>query len=130
MPVLRAYWGGCHCGSVRFRVEGDLGDALLCNCSMCTKKGMIHLIVPRERFELQSASDSLTSYRFNTRLAEHLFCKRCGIHPFYVPRSHPDAIDVNVRCLDGIDCSGLSPEFFDGRSWERAMHGYRAARGT
>jgi hypothetical protein len=25
----------------------------------------------------------------------------CGIHSLYIPRSHPDGIDVNISCLDG-----------------------------
>ena len=74
-----------------------------CNCSICTKKGILHLIVPPERFELISGKDDLTTYQFNTRTAKHTFCKHCGIHPFYVPRSDPDKIDVNARCLDDID---------------------------
>ena len=29
--------GGCQCGAVRFRVEGDLGEASICHCRMCQK---------------------------------------------------------------------------------------------
>jgi hypothetical protein len=45
-------------------------------------KGIIHLIVPPERFELLSGKDDLTTYTFNTGVAKHTFCKHCGIHPF------------------------------------------------
>ena len=38
--------GGCHCGRVRFRVTADLDGVTICNCSICTKKGIWHLIVP------------------------------------------------------------------------------------
>ena len=74
---------------------------------MCAKKGFLHLIVPPEKFELISGKDALTTYRFNTGAAQHTFCATCGIHPFYVPRSDPDKIDVNVRCLDGVDLNAL-----------------------
>jgi hypothetical protein len=117
MPI---YEGGCHCGRVRFRVDGDLAETELCNCSMCTKKGFLHLIVPPERFELLSGGDALTVYEFNTGVAKHKFCRTCGIHPFYVPRSDPDKIDVNVHCLDGVDAGALRPRLFDGRNWEEA----------
>ena len=70
---------------------------------MCTKKGIWHLIVPPEQFELLRGKDDLTTYTFNTDVAKHTFCKHCGIHPFYVPRSDPDKIDVNARCLDDFD---------------------------
>ena len=119
MPAT--YEGGCHCGRVRFRVTADLDRVTYCNCSMCTKKGFLHLIVPPEQFELVSGRDDLTTYTFHTGVAKHTFCRHCGIHPFYVPRSDPDKIDVNVRCLDGIDLSALSVRSFDGQHWEQAM---------
>jgi hypothetical protein len=113
--------GGCHCGRVRFRVTADLTRVSDCNCSICTKKGILHLIVPPECFELLSGKDDLTTYEFNTRTAKHTFCKHCGIHPFYLPRSDPDKIDVNVRCLDDIDLTAIAPKLFDGKDWEAAM---------
>jgi hypothetical protein len=118
---MQWYEGGCHCGQVRFRVNGDLAATVLCNCSMCTKKGYLHLIVPLDRFELLHGGDALTTYRFNTGVAQHHFCRRCGVHPFYVPRSDPDKMDVNVRCLDGVDPAAIQPIPFDGRRWETAI---------
>ena len=113
--------GACHCGRVRFRVTAELKGVTACNCSICTKKGFLHLIVPPERFELLSGEDALTTYRFNTGTARHTFCATCGIHPFYVPRSDPDKIDVNVRCLDDVDLAAINPLPFDGRNWEHAI---------
>jgi hypothetical protein len=113
--------GGCHCGRVRFKVTADLSRVTDCNCSICTKKGFLHLIVPPEAFELVSGADALTTYTFNTGTAKHTFCATCGIHPFYVPRSDPDKIDVNVRCLDGVDLAAINPLPFDGRNWEHAI---------
>jgi hypothetical protein len=118
---METYTGGCHCGRVRFRVTADLGRVTECNCSVCTKKGILHLIVPTDRFELLSGADALATYEFNTRVAKHRFCRTCGIHSFYVPRSDPDEVDVNARCLDGVDPATLAREAFDGRNWETAM---------
>jgi hypothetical protein len=118
---MAEYMGSCHCGRVRFRVDADLAEAVLCNCSICDKKGFIHLIVEPTAFTLLSGEDDLTSYRFNTGVAVHRFCRHCGIHPFYTPRSDPDKVDVNVRCLDGVDLRALRPGSFDGRDWERAI---------
>ena len=119
--VMPIFEGSCHCGRVRMRVTGDLDDTVECNCSICTKKGFVHLIVPREQFQLLAGQDDLTTYRFNTGVAQHTFCRHCGIHAFYVPRSDPDKIDVNVRCLDGVDPRQVEPKPFDGQNWERAM---------
>jgi hypothetical protein len=112
--------GGCHCGQVRFEVfapaELDVAD---CNCSICAKSGYLHLIVPRSRFKLLSGAEGLTTYRFNTGTAEHLFCTVCGVKSFYVPRSHPDGYSVNARCLDPGTVSALRVKPFDGQNWEQ-----------
>jgi len=113
--------GGCHCGRVRFRATVDLDDGVVCNCSMCTKKGFVHFIIPLQRFQLLSGGDELGVYRFSTGVAKHQFCKHCGVHPFYVPRSDPDKIDVNARCLDGMDAATLRTRPFDGKNWEAAQ---------
>lgn len=116
------YEGGCHCGSVRFRVVVEKHEADDCNCSICRKKGFLHLIVPPECFTLLSGEDVLTTYTFNTGIAKHLFCRICGIHSFYRPRSHPDHIDVNVNCLDGDVRSRFQVIPFDGANWEQSIH--------
>ena len=118
MPTMQ---GGCHCGRVRFRVTAELDRVTQCNCSICTKKGILHLIVAHEQFELVSGQDELATYTFNTGVAKHFFCKHCGIHPFYVPRSDPDKIDVNARCLDDVDVAAIPVKHFDGKHWEDAM---------
>nr|WP_197530041.1 GFA family protein [Gloeobacter violaceus] len=118
---MTIYEGGCHCGAVRFRVAVEKHEADDCNCSICRKKGFLHLIVPNERFTLISGTDALSTYTFNTGVAKHTFCRVCGIHPFYRPRSHPDAVDVNVRCLDGEVLEKFSIVPFDGAHWEQSM---------
>ena len=116
--------GGCHCGRVRFEVEAPARiEVADCNCSVCSKTGYLHLIVPAERFRLISGGDALTTYTFNTGVAKHRFCSVCGVKSFYVPRSHPDGISVNARCLDAGTVEAMSISPFDGRQWE-------AARGT
>jgi hypothetical protein len=123
---MQTYEGGCHCGKVRFRVTDDLSNVTECNCSMCSKKGQLHVIVPRDRFELLSGEGELSTYRFNTGVAQHHFCRTCGIHSFYIARSDPDKIDVNARCLDGVDPAKLPVVPFDGKNWEQAIEGFRA----
>jgi len=119
------YAGGCHCGAVRFEVEAP--ERLLvqdCNCSLCVMTGFLHLIVPKSRFRLLKGEENITTYTFNTGVAKHMFCRTCGIKSFYVPRSNPDGIDVNVRCLDEPP-KEMTIEPFDGRDWEK--HGAELA---
>jgi hypothetical protein len=117
---LVCYTGGCHCGAVRFEVDApERIEAMDCNCSICTKTGYLHLAVPRERFRLLSGADALTTYTFNTGTARHLFCSRCGVKSFYVPRSHPDGYSVNVHCIESPPIAQVVTTQIDGRNWEK-----------
>lgn len=110
--------GGCHCGAVRFEVEAPADvEVEDCNCSICAKSGFLHLIVPARSFRLIQGADALSAYRFNSGVAEHLFCRICGIKAFYIPRSNPDGVDVNLRCLDQQP-SQVRVIPFDGQNWE------------
>ena len=120
--------GGCHCGRVRFEVSAPARITVsACNCSICTKAGFRHLLVPADRFRLLSGQDALTTYSFNTHTAKHLFCSVCGIKAFYVPRSHPDGFSVNANCIDSDTVEGITVHETDGRNWEAT---YPRGRGT
>jgi len=113
--------GGCHCRRVRFEVDAPADiEALDCNCSICRMTGFLHLIVPAARFRLLSGEEALTEYTFNTGAAKHRFCKVCGVKSFYIPRSHPDGVDVNVRCLDAGTIASLKIVPFDDNDREAA----------
>lgn len=120
MPVTIS--GGCHCGLVQF--EADLPsadvDVLDCNCSICTMTGYQHLIVPEKNFRLIDGRNKTSTYRFGSGKAKHIFCTTCGIKSFYRPRSHPDGISINLRCLDEGHGLNVKTVTFDGRNWEKA----------
>ncbi len=120
-PEFVTHRGGCHCRRVRFEVDAPARiDALECNCSICRMTGFLHLIVPASRFRLLSGADDLAVYTYNTGTARHRFCRHCGIKGFYVPRSHPDGIDVNVRCLDPGTVAEVAVTMFDDGDREAA----------
>lgn len=111
--------GSCHCGAVVIEVEAPADiEAHECNCSMCSRVGYLHLIVPAARFRLVQGAHALSTYTFNTGVARHTFCRICGVKPFYVPRSNPDGFSVNVRCLDPATLRSVRVLPFDGRNWE------------
>ncbi|MBV8340846.1 MAG: GFA family protein [Gammaproteobacteria bacterium] len=112
--VLVTHRGGCHCGAVAFEVAAPARVTVSdCNCSICRMSGYLHLIVPAARFRLLRGEDSLSEYRFHSRTARHLFCRRCGVKAFYVPRSNPDGYSVNLRCLDRATLAEVIVEPFD-----------------
>ncbi|MDH3609622.1 MAG: GFA family protein [Gammaproteobacteria bacterium] len=116
------YSGGCHCGAIQFEVElADDISLVECNCSICSKTAYLHLIVPKKMFNLLSGEDSYTTYTFDTHEAKHLFCKICGIKSFYIPRSHPNGVSINARCLNDFNIEFFEVEKFDGQNWEQSI---------
>jgi hypothetical protein len=119
--------GGCHCGRVRFEVKAPAAiEVTECNCSICSKAGYLHLVVPQARFTLLQGAEFLTEYTFNTGAAKHRFCSVCGVKSFYVPRSHPDGYSVNARCLDEGTVMSVKVRAFNGREWEKQYPAGRA----
>ena len=116
---LVVHRGGCHCGKVRFEVTAPARILVTqCNCSICSKSGYLGLLVRADRFRLLQGEESLTAYRFNTGNAKHTFCSTCGVKSYYYPRSHPDGINVNARCLDAGTVATRIIRKVDGRNWE------------
>ena len=112
------YKGSCHCGAVAFEVEGEISQAIDCNCSICSRKGALLWFVPRDKLRLLTSEEALTSYKFGKERINHRFCSRCGIHPFGEgsdPAGNRMAA-VNVRCLEGVDLASLPVKHFDGKA--------------
>jgi hypothetical protein len=113
------YQGSCHCGAIRYSVEGDLEKAMECNCSHCSRKGYLLWFVPRAQLTLSTAESALATYTFNKHVISHHFCPRCGCAPFGFGKDRSGAATaaVNVRCLDGIDLASIKKVPVDGRSF-------------
>jgi len=110
---VRVFTGGCHCGRVRFEITADLVRVVDCDCSICTAEG-VHA-------SHRAARTLPPARRCGCPVAQRHFCRTCGVASFYVPRSHPDRIDLNVRCLDGVDVEQLVVTRFDGRNWDASI---------
>lgn len=110
--------GSCHCGQVRFEVEGEIDSALSCNCSICQRKGSLLWFVPRDQLRVTSGEQALATYTFNRHVIKHRFCPTCGIHPFgegVDPKGNAMAA-VNIRCLEDVDLDAVPVQYYDGRS--------------
>ena len=118
MTETKTYTGGCHCGKVRFEVRADLSRVISCNCSICSKTGLLLTFVPAEQFALLSGEDDLSDYQFNKKHIHHLFCSGCGVRSFArgaTPDGH-QMCAINVRCLDDVDLGALTLTPVDGKS--------------
>jgi hypothetical protein len=112
------YKGSCHCGKVAFQVEGELGAAMACNCSMCSRRGSLLWFVPRAQLRLLTPEEGISTYLFNKHVIKHRFCAVCGIHAYgegIDPKGNAMAA-VNIRCLEGIELDTVPTQHFDGRS--------------
>jgi hypothetical protein len=118
--MVTTHRGGCHCDAVRFEVEAPRDiEATRCNCSIFRMTGFLHLIVGLDKCRQTRGREALSTYEFNSGLAKHYFCATCGVKSFYLPRSHPDGISVNVNCLDRATITSVAERAFDGANWEQ-----------
>ena len=109
--------GGCHCGAVRFEAAADLGQVIACNCSICMKRGALWTLLPAAQFKLLRGDAALEDYQFGPKRLHHLFCPTCGVGSFSRGQSPKgeDTVAVNVRCLDDINVTKLTPMPYDGK---------------
>ena len=112
------YTGSCHCGGIKFEVEGDFREALACNCSICKRKGSLLGFVPQENLKILTPKERMSTYTFNKHIIRHHFCPTCGMHPLAEAkdRSGKPTAAINVRCLEGVDLDSLKIKQFDGAS--------------
>ena len=115
---MSLYEGSCHCGEIRFRIDVAIEYVVDCNCTVCVKKGILHVPVEDDRFEILQGEDSLALYQWKTNTAKHWFCRHCGIHTFGRPRNHPDRYTVNARCLHDFETvmATVPTRQFDGQN--------------
>jgi hypothetical protein len=112
------YTGSCHCGRIRYEVEGQVDSGLACNCSMCSRKGSLLWFVPREQMRLLTDEEAISTYLFNKHVIRHRFCAQCGIHT-HGEAPGPDGrkmAAINLRTLEDFDLAGVPVHHFDGRS--------------
>lgn len=116
---MKTYTGGCHCAAVRFEADTDIGQAIECNCSHCSRKGFLLHFVPAGQFRLLKGEQNLTEYRFNKKKIAHLICSTCGVESFArgQNRDGTPTVMINVRCVDGVDPHALSIKHINGKDF-------------
>ncbi|ODM92970.1 Centromere protein V [Orchesella cincta] len=128
MSAMLKYSGSCHCGAIRYEVLAPRELRVVdCNCSVCTKKQNRHFVVPASNFKLVTGHTELTTYTFGTHQAKHMFCSKCGVQSFYIPRSNPDGMAIMPHCLNSPLPLKMVVEKFDGKNCEdqKSKNGFR-----
>ena len=111
------YHGSCHCGNIKFTVEGNIESALSCNCSICQRKGSLLSFYPENQFTLLTNGDNVGTYLFNKHVIQHKFCQICGVSPYAQandPQGNP-TVALNIRCLEDFELEKIPVHHFNGR---------------
>ena len=115
---MTVYTGSCHCGAIRFEIEGELTGMVHCNCSMCIRRSAVMHYVEPANFTLRSGQEQLATYRFGSQSTANHFCRRCGVFPFFFTTwAGRERYGVNVACLEGVDPYEQESTLIDGRSF-------------
>jgi hypothetical protein len=118
--MKQTYSGGCQCGAVRYEVAADLDQIISCNCSRCSRLGLLLTFAPAQDFKLLAGDGATTEFKFNKKVIQHLFCSACGVQSFARgkrPSDGSDVVAINVRCLDDVDPDALQPKKVDGKKY-------------
>ena len=98
--------GGCHCGNLRLTLRLSQAPAdtrvRACGCSFCRAHNTRTTSDPNGSVDIDAADWSLVEpYRFGTRTAEFLICKRCGVYIGAIGETSAGTRAViNTNCLD------------------------------
>lgn len=122
------YQGACHCGRIKFELQGKIATVIACNCSLCHRKGALWHGTDDAHLSIAAADEDLLLYQFGTMTAKHYSCRHCGVSTFSRPRIAPQAWVVNVRCIQGVDLSQLKVREFDGQNWEASASKFMQGR--
>ena len=113
------YAGSCHCGAIKFSYDGEeITRGLRCSCSICSRKGamMSTEAIPAEVLKIEADPDNVGLYEFDSKVAKHYFCKKCGIYTHNEMLRIPGHCRVNLGCIEGLDTSGFEVTVFDGKT--------------
>jgi len=120
MTDIVTHAGSCHCAAIKFTFKAPARMTMTrCNCSICRSCAFLHIFIDQKDVTLLSGDTVLTSYRFGTRSAQHMFCPICGIKPLYRPRSHPNSYSINYRCIRPGTLTISEIIDFDGVNWDQ-----------
>ena len=96
--------GGCLCGAVRYRVDGEPTHVGRCHCADCRKESgsafSVYAQWPRDRFELDG---EVTTYDGRS------FCPRCGSRVGNLGPPEEGDVEIRIGSLDDAPFE-LKPE--------------------
>lgn len=118
--------GGCHCGAVRYEIDGPIDRFSLCHCDDCRRIGGsafgAALVLPAAGFRIVRGEEALTPYESSPGKFR-CFCSRCGTHIVARMTARPGTVIVRAGTVDGDP--GVRPDM---HIWVRARAPWYAIR--
>ncbi|MGE4429763.1 MAG: GFA family protein [Sphingobium sp.] len=118
--------GGCHCGAVRYRLEGEPMHVALCHCNDCRKSAgapMVSWAMFEEKALTVTQGEPRT--RNSSGTAMRSFCPACGTGLFYRnAQMLPGIVDVQSATLDAPETwpAGAQIQIAERLSWMEHAH--------
>ncbi|MEL6662258.1 MAG: GFA family protein [Pseudomonadota bacterium] len=105
---MTKFTGGCHCGEVRYEIEGEPHFSAVCHCPSCRKSAGAPL-VGWAMFDASGVScdRSKTTVFGSSEGVRRSFCGRCGTTLYYEADFIPGLIDITTESFD--DPSAVLP---------------------
>ena len=102
--------GSCQCGSIKFKVSGNVIFNALCHCKSCShNRGMspVHLIgvTPPSSLQLTEGNEYLRLAKGYGKI-RHKFCSKCGCIVYQYPKhaNFRAILPTNFHLEEGTDC--------------------------
>lgn len=118
---MDAFTGGCQCGFVRYRIEGQTGPLSICHCRSCQRQsasafGMSLAVAPNDFILSAGALKSFDMLCDSGRIKACAFCPECGTR---INHRVGDTMSLKAGTLD--EARSLRP---DAHSWTAAKQNW------
>jgi hypothetical protein len=101
--------GGCFCGAIRYRAEGEPTQVNHCHCRMCQRLAGAPVVTwATFRAEQVHFLKGGPKWLESSEKATRGFCANCGTQLLWRSKRHPDEVDLTAASLD--DPNSVKPD--------------------
>ena len=95
--------GSCLCGAVRYEIDGPIGPAEYCHCSMCRKAHgtafSANAEIASSSFRVALGAELISEFASSAQRRKG-FCQRCGSQVFIRRLDDPATLVITLGTLD------------------------------
>ncbi len=94
--------GGCHCGAIRYEIDGTAQHTALCHCTDCQKSSGAPMVgwTAFAAADLTVSAGMVAEYE-SSEYGRRQFCGKCGTGLFYYNEmALPGIVDIQTATFD------------------------------